>query len=294
MAASARGVNAILWKNGSTWIIEMPNPSTTAPAAPARATQRSRGASPSGSPNVRYSANRPAATRAYCVIWYCGDNSASEGPLLGGGLVGDDARALIEAGQGLTAAEYVAARNRGHEIAAAWAAFHARYDLLLTPTMECVAFPLSDWAPRELDGQPIGEFYDDYCHFCYPFNLTGQPVISVPMAPGSGGLPLGLQIAGRRFEDDLVLRAAAAWERAQPWETASLPPSASRPLPAELAAALAAGESVATIPGAGAWSLAAPVRAGELFALPGGGHVRAVRAWSPRAGELEVSFRLEA
>ena len=88
--------------------------------------------------------------------------------------------------------------------------------------MECVAFPLSDWAPRELDGQPIGEFYDDYCHFCYPFNLTGQPVISVPMAPGTGGLPLGLQIAGRRFEDDLVLRAAAAWERAQPWDAPSL------------------------------------------------------------------------
>ena len=91
--------------------------------------------------------------------------------------------------------------------------------------MESVAFPLSDWAPRELDGQPIGEFYDDYCHFCYPFDLTGRPVISVPMAPGSGGLPLGLQIAGRRFEDDLVLRAAAAWERAQPWESPSLAPA---------------------------------------------------------------------
>jgi aspartyl-tRNA(Asn)/glutamyl-tRNA(Gln) amidotransferase subunit A len=223
----------------------------------------------------------------------CGDNSASEGPLLAGGLVGDDARALIEAGQGLTAAEYVAARNRGHEIAAAWAAFHARYDLLLTPTMECVAFPLSDWAPRELDGQPIGEFYDDYCHFCYPFNLTGQPVISVPMSPGSGGLPLGLQIAGRRFEDDLVLRAAAAWERARPWDAASLPPAAPRSLPAELAAALAGGESVATIPGEDAWSLDAPVRAGQLFEVGDGRRVRAVRAWSPGAGELEVSFQVE-
>ena len=186
----------------------------------------------------------------------CGDNSASEGPLLASGLVGDDARALIEAGHGLSAEAYVDARNRAHEIAGAWAAFHARYDLLLTPTMECVAFPLSDWAPRELDGQPIGEFYDDYCHFCYPFNLTGQPVISVPMAPGSGGLPLGLQIAGRRFEDDLVLRAAAAWERAQPWESPSLAPA-----PAAAAAGRArwpppqAGERVATIAGVDAWSL---------------------------------------
>ena len=160
--------------------------------------------------------------------------------------------------------------------------------------MECVAFPLADWAPRELDGQPIGEFYDDYCHFCYPFNLTGQPVISVPMAPGSGGLPLGLQIAGRRFEDDLVLRAAAAWERAQPWEIAVARAGCRRDLPRRaLAAAAAGGQRVATIPGTEAWSLDAPVRAGELFALEDGRTPRAVRAWSPRAGELEVSFQVE-
>ena len=185
------------------------------------------------------------------------------------------------------------ARNRAHEIATAWGAFHERYDLLLTPTMECAAFPLSDWAPRELDGEPIGEFYDDYCHFCYPFNLTGQPVVSVPMAPGSSGLPLGLQIAGRRYEDDLVLRAAAVWERAQPWESPSLAPAPPRPAPAELAAAAAAGELVATIAGVDAWSLAAPVRAGEVFALDDGRRLRAVRAWSPRADALEVSFQVE-
>jgi Asp-tRNA(Asn)/Glu-tRNA(Gln) amidotransferase A subunit family amidase len=223
----------------------------------------------------------------------CGDNSASEGPLLATGLVGDDARALIEAGRGLTAEEYVDARNQAHEIAIAWGAFHQRYDLLLTPTMECVGFPLTDWAPRELDGQPIGEFYDDYCHFCYPFNLTGQPAISVPMAPGSGGLPLGLQIVGRRYEDDLVLRAAAAWERAQPWEAPSFTVSAPRSAPPELAAAAAAGARVATVPGVDAWASGAPVRAGELFVLAEGSHARAVRAWSPRAGALEVSFQLE-
>jgi Asp-tRNA(Asn)/Glu-tRNA(Gln) amidotransferase A subunit family amidase len=224
----------------------------------------------------------------------CGDNSVSEGPLLATGLVGDDARALIEAGHGLSAEAYVGARNQAHEIAGAWAAFHVRYDLLLTPTMECVAFPLSEWAPRELDGEPIGEFYDDYCHFCYPFNLTGQPAISVPMGPGTGGLPLGLQIVGRRFEDDLVLRAAAAWERAQPWDAASPPSPLPRPAPPELAAAAAAGRCVATIHGVDAWSLDAPARAGELFPLADGRHARAVRAWSPRVGELEVSFQLEA
>jgi aspartyl-tRNA(Asn)/glutamyl-tRNA(Gln) amidotransferase subunit A len=196
-------------------------------------------------------------------------------------------------GRAYSLADYLAAQTRRGDLINAMLRFHERYDLLLTPTMECVAFPLSEWAPRELDGQPIGEFYDDYCHFCYPFNLTGQPAISVPMAPGSGGLPLGLQIVGRRFEDDVVLRAAAAWERAQPWETASLAPAPERPAPGELVAAAAAGERVATIAGTEAWALDAPVRAGELFALGDGRNLRAVRAWSPRAGELEVSFQLE-
>ena len=115
------------------------------------------------------------------------------------------------------------------------------------------------------------------------------------MAPGTGGLPLGLQIAGRRFEDDLVLRAAAAWERAQPWEAPSLAPAPARPLPAELAAALAAGESRGDDRGrrrpGRSTRRCAPA---SCSTLGDGGRVRAVRAWSPRAGELEVSFQVEA
>ena len=143
--------------------------------------------------------------------------------------------------------------------------------------------------------EPIGEFYDDYCHFCYPFNLTGQPAISVPMARGAGGLPLGLQIVGRRFEDDLVLRAAAAWERAQPWEAPSPAPLPRRAAPGELADAAAAGARSATISGVDAWSPAAPVRArGSCSRSPTGAASACLRAWSPQAGELEVSFQVEA
>ena len=74
----------------------------------------------------------------------------------------------------------------------------------------------------------------------------------------------------------------------------TLAPAPARPLPAELAAALAAGGRVATIAGTEAWSLSAPVRAGELFDAGDCRRVRAVRAWSPRAGALEVSFQVEA
>ena len=68
-----------------------------------------------------------------------------------------------------------------------------------------------------------------------------------------------------------MLRAAAAWERAQPWESPALARGPRASAPPELLAAAAAGERVATIPGVEAWSLDAPVRAGEVFALDDGG-----------------------
>lgn len=170
------------------------------------------------------------------------DNLASEGPLLETGGVGSDARGLIEPGGDVSGLEYVRARNAQWEYACAWGRFMTDYDLLLTPTMECVAFEHGRTGPATVGGQPIGEFYDDFCHFCYPFNLTGQPALSVPMGTAEHGLPVGLQIVGRRFDDDLVLAAGAAWERLGAWPRA--PREQRAPLDSE-AHAIAAGVRIA-------------------------------------------------
>jgi Asp-tRNA(Asn)/Glu-tRNA(Gln) amidotransferase A subunit family amidase len=53
--------------------------------------------------------------------------------------------------------------------------------------------------------------------FTYPFNLTGQPAATLPAGFSAEGLPVGLQIVGRRLEDSLVLRASAVFEAAAPW-----------------------------------------------------------------------------
>jgi Asp-tRNA(Asn)/Glu-tRNA(Gln) amidotransferase A subunit family amidase len=53
--------------------------------------------------------------------------------------------------------------------------------------------------------------------FTYPFNLTGHPAATVPCGFTKDGLPIGLQIVGRRLGDATVLRAAAAYEAAAPW-----------------------------------------------------------------------------
>jgi aspartyl-tRNA(Asn)/glutamyl-tRNA(Gln) amidotransferase subunit A len=62
-----------------------------------------------------------------------------------------------------------------------------------------------------------GAFGDDWLNwspYTYPFNLTQQPAVSVPVGLSSKGLPIGLQIVGRRGDDALVLRAARALEQA--------------------------------------------------------------------------------
>jgi aspartyl-tRNA(Asn)/glutamyl-tRNA(Gln) amidotransferase subunit A len=53
--------------------------------------------------------------------------------------------------------------------------------------------------------------------FSYLFNMTGNPAASVPCGFTDEGLPVGLQIVGRRFADLTVLQAAAAFEEAHPW-----------------------------------------------------------------------------
>ena len=94
--------------------------------------------------------------------------------------------------------------------------FFERYDLLLTPTVACPPFAVGLEHPGEVAGKTVGRY--DWLPYTYPFNLTGQPAASVPCGFTRDGLPIGLQFVGRRFDDATVLRAAAAFERARPWE----------------------------------------------------------------------------
>ncbi|MGH7189475.1 MAG: amidase, partial [Acetobacteraceae bacterium] len=88
------------------------------------------------------------------------------------------------------------------------------FDLLLTPTVAVPAFPLDIVGPVDVAGRPVTHLG---WSLCYPFNWSGQPAITVPAGWTRGGLPVGLQIVGRRHEDPLVLRAAALFEQLRPW-----------------------------------------------------------------------------
>ncbi len=94
-------------------------------------------------------------------------------------------------------------------------AFFEKYDILLTPTMPCPPFAIALDSPGEIAGKTVDRY--GWLVFTFPFNLTGQPAASVPCGFTKKGLPVGLQIVGRRFDDATVLRASAAFERARPW-----------------------------------------------------------------------------
>jgi Asp-tRNA(Asn)/Glu-tRNA(Gln) amidotransferase A subunit family amidase len=94
-----------------------------------------------------------------------------------------------------------------------------RFDLIVTPTVAVAGVPNAadghTLGPTAVNGQPV----DSLIGWCltYPVNFTGHPAISVPAGLTPEGLPVGLQIVGRRFADSQVLAVAAALEHARPW-----------------------------------------------------------------------------
>ncbi|HEY0467982.1 MAG TPA: amidase [Polyangiaceae bacterium] len=112
--------------------------------------------------------------------------------------------ASAEHGERLTALDYLRAEAQRIELAERMARYHRRFDLLLTPTIAGVA--------PEHDAPDALAQLAQRAPFAGAFSLTRQPAISIPIGVSAGGLPIGIQIVGRHFEDARVLAAARAFE----------------------------------------------------------------------------------
>jgi amidase len=95
-------------------------------------------------------------------------------------------------------------------------AFMETRDLLILPTVAVPPFPVEVPYLTEINGQPLDN-YTQWFFLTYGITVTGLPVMSVPCGFTKSGLPVGLQIVGRRRQEAMVLRAAAAFEAAAPW-----------------------------------------------------------------------------
>ena len=102
--------------------------------------------------------------------------------------------------------------------------FFAGYDLWLTPTAAQVSRPWGTYG-MNLDLEPLDFLVHEQrpAQFMVPYNITGQPAISLPLAMHSSGLPIGLQFGARHGEEHLLLQVGAALEEAMPWKDRTPP-----------------------------------------------------------------------
>jgi aspartyl-tRNA(Asn)/glutamyl-tRNA(Gln) amidotransferase subunit A len=123
-----------------------------------------------------------------------------------------DFRAEAELGSRLTVLEVQNLHLRRGALGSHMRQFMQQWDLVVTPSVAVPAFEARPAGSAPMDpAAMLG-----WTPFSYPFNLTQQPACTIPCGLTKDGLPIGLQFVGPMFRDDLVLRAARAYESAHP------------------------------------------------------------------------------
>jgi aspartyl-tRNA(Asn)/glutamyl-tRNA(Gln) amidotransferase subunit A len=89
-------------------------------------------------------------------------------------------------------------------------------DVIVGPTCPLTAWRIGEWSV-EVGGEPESVLAASW-RLTYPWNLVGIPAISVPCGFDHDGLPIGLQIAAKAFDEATAIRAAHAYEQAHTWK----------------------------------------------------------------------------
>ena len=128
-------------------------------------------------------------------------------------------RRWLDVGYRMSALEFVRDQEMRTEVYDAIQGVFADYDLIVGPTLACLPVDNADdgntVGPSSINGVEV----DPLIGWCptYLFNYTGHPAASIPAGMTEDGLPVGMQIAGRRYADVDVLAASAAFEQIRPW-----------------------------------------------------------------------------
>lgn len=108
----------------------------------------------------------------------------------------------------LTLPEYFACLCTRSVVISALEALFEQWDAFICPVMAVPAFPhCAKHSPILVDGQPVDYWLSSTAYTC-PFNLTGHPVVVLPVAQSSEGLPIGVQLVGRRWGEMHLLAVA--------------------------------------------------------------------------------------
>jgi aspartyl-tRNA(Asn)/glutamyl-tRNA(Gln) amidotransferase subunit A len=121
----------------------------------------------------------------------------------------------IRFGEGISAAEYIRSRRELERERRRAGEFFADVDLIITPATPIPAPRIAD---LRKDPEALRPAELVLLRNTRPFNVWGLPAISLPCGFSKSGLPIGLQIAGPHWREDLVLRLAHAYEQATEWQ----------------------------------------------------------------------------
>ncbi|MGQ0826582.1 MAG: amidase [Actinomycetota bacterium] len=121
----------------------------------------------------------------------------------------------FEAVQRANPEQILRALRRRDEVLAAVGALFDDVDLLLLPTTATTAFVAEGPPPFEINGESVGGMGS--VPFTAPFNISGQPAVSIPAGLSADGLPVGLQVVARRHAEELVLACGLVAESNRPW-----------------------------------------------------------------------------
>jgi amidase len=119
----------------------------------------------------------------------------------------------VEQGLALTSSDLTRAETLHLHVWHSFQALMSRYDYFVLPVTQLPAFDVKVPYPTEINGVRF-DSYIDWMKACWYISLVGNPAISVPAGFTPEGLPVGLQIVGRRHQDFAVLQAAHAYEQA--------------------------------------------------------------------------------
>lgn len=144
------------------------------------------------------------------------------GRLIGRPLTEDDVEFstwnYAQMGSQVTAMDYAAGvdsiRVQAREMERWW---ESGWDLLLTPTLPVLPPRIGEIQPTRQN--PFSTLAMHISHYTVPFNVSGQPAISLPLCWSESGFPVGVQLAAAYGRDDLLIRVAAQLEKAMPWST---------------------------------------------------------------------------
>ncbi|MHA1985201.1 MAG: amidase [Promethearchaeota archaeon] len=131
-----------------------------------------------------------------------------------------DLASIINYGSSLSAMDLGRAKAVRKEVYQVFDQYFKEYDILITPTTPTYAFKIEMGERGTIFPLVKGKSLNisSWMSYTYPYNMSGLPAASIPCGWTTEGLPIGMQIIGRRFDEKTVLQVSRAFEEIAPWQ----------------------------------------------------------------------------